>query len=346
MEKSVKDEDPTEDMMSTYQAKKDRYDAAVKVWSTERKKLLDSKYYVVELINRQCTSGMREALQQRSEYKKVVDDGDVLGLLDLVKTCSLGHRGKCYLVKNAFEDLQRIIDCHQGPREKNGDYRDRMETAILRAEQSGLCLSKAFKFKSQDGEDMSPKETRDRMIATMLISNACTVRYKNYRINLHNDAIKDSNVYPENWAEAMSGLNEYVDPMKNDRTDTETGSSFSQRGKGPDGKPTVAGKDGKTHSIVRCFACNRYGHRANVCPKVGKGEASDEESSAKEKNEENEKGTKKETEETSLQQWANSEDPDDSADDNDEQSLYRKMEAVIAKAGQCHASSARKNDAA
>ena len=161
MEKSVKDEDPTEDMMSTYQAKKDRYDAEVKVWSTERKKLMDGKYYAVELIHRQCTSGMREALQQRDEYEKVVEDGDVLGLLELVKTFSLGHRGKGYQVKNAFDDLRRIIDCHQGPREKNGDYRDRMETAILRAEQSGLSLSKAFKFKSQDGEDMSPKDTRD-----------------------------------------------------------------------------------------------------------------------------------------------------------------------------------------
>ena len=78
---------------------------------------------------------------------------------------------------------------------------------------------------------------------------------------------------------------------------------------------------------------------------MGKGEASDEESGTEEKNKENEKGSKKETEGTSLQQWADFGDPDDSAYDNDEQSLYGKMEAMIAKAGQCHASSAKKNDA-
>jgi hypothetical protein len=79
--------------------------------------------------------------------------------------------------------------------------------------------------------------------------------------------------YPATWTEAMTALDEYIDPLAGASNEPHNGSSFQQQR-----------ADGKTIP-VRCFHCNKFGHKSNNCPEKAD-EASDSESDDKKGNSE------------------------------------------------------------
>jgi hypothetical protein len=335
----VKSEDDVDAAsLAIYESRKDKYQAQVKIWANETKNLSDGKYYAVEVALAQCTNPMREALKLSDKYDDVVGDGDILALLKIIQTCSLSHKGRGYQVKNTILDVKRIFSCYQAEGESNQDYRDRLETSILRAEQHGFNISKAFTFKNDDDEDMSEKETKARVTAAILVMNACNLRYKNYKISLHNESIGDGNCYPASWAEAMTGLDEYIDPLASLSIDPHTGSSFNQQRAN-----LVPGKDGKTIP-VRCFHCNKFGHKANNCPEKAEDESDGSDNNTKPSGDEKKKGGDKEHEGTNLGQWADGDEFDENEiyDEADEE-LYGSMEVMIGGAkGVCFVSTKTK----
>ena len=324
-----------------YEALRDRYQAQVKIWTNAEKELSDGKYYAVEVALAQCTSPMREALKLCDGYDDTIADDDILALLKIIQTCSMSHKGRGYQVKNTILDLKRVITCRRAEEESNQDYRDCLETTILRAEQHGFQFDKAFTFKGKDGEEMSDKETKARVSAALLVMNACNHRYKNYKIGLHNETIKNEDCFPATWTEAMTTLDEYIDPLAGASNEPHNGSSFQQRRAN-----LVPGKDGKTLPL-RCFHCNKFGHKSDNCPEKADDNSENESEDKKGGNDKKkgcEKDEEKENEGANLSQWAKGDefDENETYDDYDED-LEGIMEVMIGNnSGICLVSTKRK----
>ena len=43
---------------------------------------------------------------------------------------------------------------------------------------------------------MTEEDTKARVTAAMLVMNACNIRYKGYKITLHNESIADEDCFP------------------------------------------------------------------------------------------------------------------------------------------------------
>ena len=327
----------------TFEAKKDQYQAEVKIWATEKKKLTDGKFYACEIILAQCTRGMREALEMQPKFQETKEDGDAIELLRMIEACSLLTKGRGYDVKNAIEDLKDMLECTQGERESNQSYRDRLETTIHKAEQYGFSFAGAFKFKNKEDKDKYNKdEIRERTVAALLVMNSCERRYGTYKVNLHNGASKNkSDPYPKDWIEAMTELDDYIDPLKRQEIvePSFTGSSFAQRGKAPDGSEPTPGKDKRVQRFIKCYNCHKYGHKIEQCPEASDSESSDE---GEKKNVEKKKADQKPENEkpkgNSLQHFAKGDDSEYDSSSEDEQ-LYGSMDVMIVSKGVCLASS-------
>jgi hypothetical protein len=276
-EDSESDEDSTEDIISigsddtyAYECKRDIYREKLKLYVRKETDFESEKKFAVEAVLSQCSTDMKDKLKARKKYAKIIHTADVLALLNEVRTCSLDCSDEGYIVYNASQSIKSIWTCHQMRDERNQDYKDRMDGAVLQFEQLGGDLSRIFKFKwGITYEFLTKKQRKDRLCAVLLIENACKVRYGGLKKLLKQQAMGKLDTYPKNISEALTRMSNHEPDeieVNTDREGDTPSTSFAQAGqKSPDGQTYVAGADGRTLDNVPCNYCKRFGHYKNQC---------------------------------------------------------------------------------
>ena len=274
---SESDEDSTEDIISIgsddtydYECKRDIYREKLKLYVRKETDFEAEKKFAIEAVLSQCSTDMKDKLKARKKYARIIHKADILALLNEVRTCSLDCSDEGYIVYNASQSVKSIWACHQMRDERNQDYKDRMDSAVLQFEQLGGDLSRIFKFKwGITYEFLTKKQRKDRLCAVLLIENACKVRYGGLKKLLKQQAMRKLDTYPKDISEALTRMSNHepdeID-FTTDREDDTPSTSFAQAGqKSPDGQTYVAGADGRTLDNVPCNYCKRFGHYKNQC---------------------------------------------------------------------------------
>ena len=211
-----------------------------------KRKYAEDKFKMYGVVFGQLTNAMRHRLQEEISFKAINDGKVLLDLWLLVRKVSLEERGTT--VPNAFkrlDDARNIFGrIRQFAGESIGDFHDRFIT------ESEAFIAAGGTFSN-----------KDRELAMMFVQKLDRKRYGSILVDWENRLTDGQDVYPKTVAEALRRISSR-------RMDTGgagiagQGVAFvTQTGQ----QPNQAGFNG-----MKCFFCDKPGHKKKDCPLLQK----------------------------------------------------------------------------
>ena len=176
-----------DDVDLIYERDKSIFNVQSRLWADKSYKIVQQKFQACTVIKAQCSDALADRLKADPIYEKIIEEGDCIRLLKLVKTSSLGHGGRGYELKNSIDGVIDLLTCSMGQRESRRNYYSRFDAATLHAANVGLKLETLIDFK--DLADLSDHDKQERVKAYLLISGADDGRFNEYKEWLHKKAM-------------------------------------------------------------------------------------------------------------------------------------------------------------
>ena len=315
--------DEDEDVDLIYERDKSIFNIQSKLWADKTYKIEQQKFQACTVIMAQSSDALTDRLKADPSFEEIIEVGDCIRLLALVKTSSLGHGGRGYELKNSIDGVVDLLTCSMGPRESRRNYYSRFDAAILHATNVGLKLETLIDLK--DLTKLSDHDKVERVKAYLLISGADDSRFDAYKEWLHKKAIHGEDSYPKTLCLAMTGLDEHKQKRSAPVLDLHNGTSFQQGG-----KEFVAGTDGVLNKKKQCWNCNKWGHRRPNCP--------DKKKRRKKKSKDQNESEESESDDgDNIAQFGEGDEEQDT-DDPDEEVSEAIQHAMMALGARCFAS--------
>ena len=246
--------------------------------------LTKGKVFAIRVIMAQCSSNMHAILNSREGFRAARQEGDVVKVLQHVKTACYDFNVAGDEVNTLWHALFRLVNTRQRTTESRHEYMERLMAAMQRFEQAGGSVSGLIAIKKSDRSISETKHRRQlvqRFAAMMAFQQSDNTRYGGLKTDYYNDNLAGVNKYPTTWNAVANLLdNAKVDkkqelsdrkPEGGDRTTTPGARSFANRA--PPGGNTFTvpsghafGTDGSYHPRIECHICKKVGHYANDCP--------------------------------------------------------------------------------
>lgn len=228
----------------------DNYKKGLQELEKIKRKYLENKVKMYGVLYGQLTNSMRHRLQEETTFDNINNNKLLLELWKLIKKVSLEERGTT--VPNAFKRLDdaRIIfgRIRQFAGESIGDFHDRFIT------ESDAFIAAGGTFTNKDEE-----------LAMAFVQKLDRKRYGSILLDWENRLTDGTDVYPKKVSEALRRISSR---KLDERAAGVAGQGIAFVAQGKDGS---AGKQPDSRFAgMKCFFCDKPGHRKKDCPLLQK----------------------------------------------------------------------------
>ena len=181
----------------------------IDLYVKSKSKLKEGKDFAIRCVWAQCSTGMKAVLQNRKGFSVSRKSGDVIAVLDHVRTACYDFNvaGNPYNIY--WHALYRVMNTRQRKNEDGHSFRERLLTAIKRFEQVGGSMSRLIEVDKSDPKTSDAKHTRMVMqsLAAMMQFQQCdNERYGKLKTEYYNNRLAGNDLYPKNWNQAATLL--------------------------------------------------------------------------------------------------------------------------------------------
>ena len=240
------------------------YELDHKDYKSKLNKCIEDKQKILFVIKGQCTEAMVSKLETDKNYKKIMADDNVIGLMKLIKTLSHENNETKYDHWNVTGTMIKLYKIKQKPNEKLIIYYKRFINLVEIAEvQGGLITSDVLAKKENNyssNKDAALQKCRNKYLACLFLRSVDWNKHGNCIKELNNLHLAGHNNYPTTISEAVNYLSNYMDNNRtagkkewHDGGDNEEAKSFVQ-----------------STNTLRCFNCGEPGYTKKTCPKCNK----------------------------------------------------------------------------
>jgi len=240
----------------------DEYRELMKRNMDKEEKYSEDKAKLFRIIVTQCSPEMKDKLgAQSTEFDKLEDDSDVIGLLNMIKELVYNAGG----VRNKFVIMQSLNRALYGrgntqrPNESLNDYGQRF---LQQVEVVEAVWGKLVPPCHENDSDKKKESARNQYLASLFLGGTDQARYKAAVDELNNNYVLGKDVYPADVPTAIMMLT-------NRRG--YGGSRQRQVEDLSDGLSVVSFAQQKEK---KCYNCNKSGHIARQCPEAVKNKES------------------------------------------------------------------------
>ena len=279
-ETAASDDELEAEREQIYQTLLEVHKKEIDLYVKSKAKLKEGKDFAIRCIWAQCSTGMKAVLNNRKGFSKSSKAGDVIAVLDHVRTACYDFNvaGNPYNIY--WHALYRLVNTRQRKNEDGHSFRERLLTAIKRFEQVGGSMSRLIEVDKTDPKTDDVKHTRTVMqsLAAMMMFQQCdNDRYGKLKTEYYNNRLAGNDMYPSSWNQAATLLDNYKSEVKTEAHPPPAqgaAKSFLTKAAGSEGSENtftipadhVTGTDGSYHPKIKCNGCEKYGHYVRNCP--------------------------------------------------------------------------------
>ena len=254
--------------MTTYRRDEARYGHLLKQAIQTEKDVSSSMSQAFSLIIGQCTPRLRNALESRATYGRVLDDNDPVELLRMIRAETRQDKEQKHPAVAVTNALRSLFGFRQGEA-TNDKYIKEFRNTVEAIEDKGIDLSframTEWSLSQLDppiGYEVATAEQRanaaeagkEQLLAVIMMTGANQKKYGRLVEDTANDYLKGSDRYPQTMTQTANLLNNWRQDPRNYAQVLGTindGVTFAQQQKG--------------QSDVTCYRCGRQGHISTYC---------------------------------------------------------------------------------
>jgi hypothetical protein len=217
---------------------------------------MNDKGKVFGIVVRQCHVTLKNKIENHEDYDQMEKEGDVIGLLKLIKEIIYGTENNQYEYWTMQASVCKLLSMSQGSKESLLNFGKRF-VAQLKVTEEVWGKMIPYKMKGKPTEEQ--ENARSKYLACVFLAGVDSNRYKKVVDDLNNDFLVGKVSYPKDIAGMINLLN-------------------NSRGTGDENKYIQAALDGSDDGTsfgqtetpqrgIKCFYCKKRGHISRFCYK-------------------------------------------------------------------------------